>query len=270
MGYKKKLNILKGISIGSYSTLSTFMHKLDPRSKIVGTLVIVLIAIFTKSLIGYLILSIYIFLLCFISKLNLYGVLSKIKIYIYMTFFMLIFNIFFMRNGYLLVDLKIIKIYDEPVILSLYTGIQIFLLTIVMEILTTTTKPSDIIKGINYILNKKGKNSEISLMFSTSTQFINTIYKELKQIIKIQKSRGNDLSQISISKIKEIFLIIIPLFRLTIRKINVMSEVMEVKNFRLNKERTEYEKLNFSGFDVVYFVVNLLFITFYAFFVFHF
>ena len=271
MGYKKKLNILKGISIGSYSTLSTFMHKLDPRSKIVGTLVIVLIAIFTKSLIGYLILSIYIFLLCFISKLNLYGVLSKIKIYIYMTFFMLIFNIFFMRNGYLLVDLKIIKIYDEPVILSLQIGLQIFLLTMVMEMFTTTTRPSDIIKGINYMLNRKGKNSEISLIFTVSIQFINIIYEELKQIIKIQKSRGNNLSGISITRIKELFLIIVPLFRLTIKKINNMAEIMEIKNFRINGKKTEYIPLKFSKKDFLYISVNfLIFFSFFTIFFFDF
>ena len=269
--FTKKINGLKGISIGSYVPSDTFMHKLDPRSKIIVTLVLIVSILFIEFSVRYLILCIYIFFLCVFSRLNIYNVLAKIKIYIYMTFFMMIFNMFFMKSGYVIGELGIIKIYDEPVILSLQIGLQIFLLTMVMEIFTTTTRPSDIIKGINYMLNRKGKNSEISLIFTVSIQFINIIYEELKQIIKIQKSRGNNLSGISITRIKELFLIIVPLFRLTIKKINNMAEIMEIKNFRINGKKTEYIPLKFSKKDFLYISVNfLIFFSFFTIFFFDF
>ena len=269
--FTKKINGLKGISIGSYVPSDTFMHKLDPRSKIIVTLVLIVSILFIEFSVRYLILCIYIFSLCVFSRLNIYNVLAKIKIYIYMTFFMMIFNIFFMKSGYVIGELGIIKIYDEPVILSLQIGLQIFLLTMVMEIFTTTTRPSDIIKGINYMLNRKGKNSEISLIFTVSIQFINIIYEELKQIIKIQKSRGNNLSGISITRLKELFLIIVPLFRLTIKKINNMAEIMEIKNFRINGKKTEYIPLKFSKKDFLYISVNfLIFFSFFTIFFFDF
>ena len=270
-GFTKKINGLKGISIGSYVPSDTFMHKLDPRTKIIVTLVLIVSILFVEFSVRYLILCIYIFSLCVFSRLNIYNVLAKIKIYIYMTFFMMIFNIFFMKSGYVIGELGIIKIYDEPVILSLQIGLQIFLLTMVMEMFTTTTKPSDIIKGINYMLNRKGKNSEISLIFTVSIQFINIIYEELKQIIKIQKSRGNNLSGISITRLKELFLIIVPLFRLTIKKINNMAEIMEIKNFRINGKKTEYIPLKFSKKDFLYISVNfLIFFSFFTIFFFDF
>ena len=256
----RKKDGLKGISAGIYVPSDTFIHRLDPRAKIIVMLVLMPAVLFIKFSAAYLILGIYIFFLCLFSRLDIYSILFKIRIYIYMTFLMMIFNIFFMKNGYVLLDLGTIKIYDEPVFLSLQIGIQIFLLTMIMEIFTTTTKSSDIIKGINYMTGKKSKNSEISVISAVSVQFINIIYEELKQIIKIQKSRGGDFSEISIDRIRELFLIIIPLFRLTIRKINNMSEIMEVKNFRINEEKTEYEELKFEKRDFLYMGINFLII----------
>ena len=90
------------------------------------------------------------------------------------------------------------------------------------------------------------------------------VHEELKKIIKIQKSRGN-FSKISVRNFKEFFLIVIPLFRLTIEKVNRTAEIMIVKNFIINEEIIEYNKLKWSVKDTIYIAVVIFLVIFYIF-----
>ena len=161
-------------------------------------------------------------------------------------------------------DLKILKIYDTPVLISLNVMCQIFLLTVIVEIFTSTTSVNEIMKGFNYLTGKKGKNTEMSLIYTFSIYFLPIVYEELKKIIKIQKSRGN-FSKISVKNFKEFFLIIVPLFRLTIEKVNRTAEIMTVKNFIINGEIIEFKALKWSLKDTFYIIFVILFVIFYIF-----
>ena len=104
----------------------------------------------------------------------------------------------------------------------------------------------------------------MSLVYTFSIYFLPIVYEEFKKIIKIQKSRGN-FSKISVRNFKEFFLIIVPLFRLTIEKVNRTAEIMTVKNFIINEEIIEYNKLNWSVKDTIYIGVVIFFVIFYIF-----
>ena len=176
----------------------------------------------------------------------------------------MIFNIFFMKSGLLLLDLKILKIYDTPVLISMNVMCQIFLLTLIVEIFTSTTSTNEIMKGLNYLTGKKGKNTEMGLVYTFSVYFLPIVYEEFRKIIKIQKSRGN-FSKISVRNFKEFFLIIVPLFRLTIEKVNRTAEIMTVKNFIINGEITEFKALKWRLKDTIYIIFVILFVIFYIF-----
>ena len=255
---------------GIYNPSDSFLHKLDPRSKIVGALMLIISVLsgsffsFEVSFRGYFLISVFFFVEMIISKISFTGIIKKIKIYLSMGMILMIFNIFFMKSGLLLLDLKILKIYDTPILISLNVICQIFLLTVIVEIFTSTTSVNEIMKGFNYLTGKKGKNTEISLIYTFSIYFLPIVHEELKKIIKIQKSRGN-FSKISVRNFKEFFLIVIPLFRLTIEKVNRTAEIMAVKNFVINGEIVEYNKLKWSVKDTIYIGVVIFFVIFYIF-----
>ena len=168
---------------GIYSYSDSFLHKLDPRSKIIGTLLLITSVLsgsffpFDVSFRGYFLISIFLFVEMAISKISFIEIIRKIRIYLSMGLILMFFNIFFMRNGLLLLDLKILKIYDTPVLISLNVMCQIFLLTVIVEIFTSTTIVNEIMKGFNYLTGKKGKNTEISLIYTFSIYFLSIVYE---------------------------------------------------------------------------------------------
>ena len=141
---------------GIYNPSDSLLHKLDPRSKIIGTLLLIISVLsgsffsFDVSFRGYFLISIFLFVEIAISKISFIGIIRKIRIYLSMGLILMFFNIFFMRNGLLLLDLKILKIYDTPVLISLNVMCQIFLLTIIVEIFTSTTSVNEIAEIFEY------------------------------------------------------------------------------------------------------------------------
>ena len=228
---------------GIYNPSDSFLHKLDPRSKIIGSLMLIISVLsgsffsFEASFKGYFLISVFLFVEMIISKISFTGIIKKIKIYLSMGFILMIFNIFFMKSGLLLLDLKILKIYDTPVLISMNVMCQIFLLTLIVE---------------------------ISLVYTFSVYFLPIVYEEFRKIIKIQKSRGN-FSKISVRNFKEFFLIIVPLFRLTIEKVNRTAEIMTVKNFIINGEITGFKASKWRLKDTIYIIFVILFVIFYIF-----
>lgn len=250
-----------------------YFQKLDPRSKIFGAgiLSILLLSspfIQTESLFKkYFPIFLFIFIMLVFSRLNLRKLIDRVKNYMITPLILTVFNICFLKSGKLLFDFKFIKIYDSSITYSASIICQIFLLILVMEMFTETTKAAEIMKGINYITGRKGKNSEIALMFTVSISFLPVVYEQFKKIIKIQKSRGAKFSIKSVREIGEFFLIIIPLFHLILEKAARMAEVMEVKNYVVNGKITEYTSLKFRRRDFVYMGGIAFFSIIYIFFV---
>lgn len=240
--------------------IKKFLYKLDPRTKIITTILLIISLFLITSFTGYFFIVIFLLVILFLNGISIMKILKKSKIYIYMGLITGLFNIFFIKTGNVLLNLKIFKIYDKPIIYMLQIIVQLILLTIIVEIFMETTKTSEIMKGINYLFNKKNQNTKFSLMCITSIQFINIINMEMEKIIKSQKSRGTNFTKINIKNIKELLLIIIPLFQITLKKVDKITEIMEIKNFILGKNKSEFIKLKFSKGDFIYFFIVSLFI----------
>ena len=142
---------------------------------------------------------------------------------------------------------------------------KILLLTLIIEIMTNNIKIGQFLSGINYFLGKRYKNNGLSLSIIVSIQFIYIIKNEIKNIINMQKTRGETFSKIDFINIKKLILIIVPLFRVSLEKVNKMVEILECKNFVLNGKRTEYYELKWKFIDNVYIlVVVILFFLWYV------
>lgn len=235
-----------------------FLYGLDPRSKMLNTLIILVLTLATQKIHMYFFILIFLVLIIFSSRLNFLEILKRFSYFVPIFFVILMFNIFFINVGEVLVDLKIVKIYSKSLIFTATAFSQIFLITAAMEIFTGTTAPEKIMKGINYILRKKNRNSEIGLLFTVSLQFIPVIQEEFRKIQKIQKSRGGNPR-------KELVTVIIPLFRVTMQRVGKMTKIMRAKNFWINGEKTEFEELRIGKNDFISTIAVLIFSFFYLF-----
>lgn len=253
---------MNNIALGRYLPLNSPMHKIDPRFKILG-MILMLVAIFIDAgWIGYAFLSVVAISALAISKISYKYISKSFKPMIFMMVFLLVINVLVLRTGRVLIDLGFVKIYEMAIYQTFYIAIRLVLMIIVTTILTATTKPLDMTLGIEDLLKPLGKvgvpSHEIAMMISIALRFIPTLIDETNRIMKAQASRGVDFQE---GKIKErvvgILSLIVPLFVSSFQRAEDLADAMEARGYAPGKPRTRYKQLKLKASDWLFLVCCL-------------
>lgn len=252
--------MIDNIIIGQYFKNDSFVHRLDPRTKIILNVIYIFGIFFTNTLKGYLIYFLLVFFISIASKIKFYHLLKAIKTISLFIIFTSLFNIFLIRDGEIIFKFAFIEIYDKAILTSLFISLRVVFLIIGSTILTLTTSPVELTDGFEFLMSPLRKFkipvSEISLMISISLRFIPTLLDETDKIIKAQKSRGVDFESGSIFKrVKNIVPILIPLFVNSFRRADELAIAMESRCFQSSEERFKFRVLKFSKNDFISFFV---------------
>jgi len=247
---------MNNIMFGRYMPLNSFVHRLDPRLKIGGLLLLLITVFFDAGFIGYGILTLYVILMAVASKLKFSQIVKAIKPMIFMMAFLMIFNLFFIQSGNLIFTLGFIKIYEGALLQTAYIFIRLVLIIIMTTILTATTKPLDLTLGIEHLLSPFQKigfpTHEVAMMISIALRFIPTLLEETQRIMKAQASRGVEFSEGSLKdKIISIVSLIIPLFISAFQRAEDLANAMESRNYNPVAPRTRYKQLKWTIADTL-------------------
>lgn len=254
---------MNNIALGRYIPLDSWMHKIDPRFKLIGML-IMLIAIFLPAgWQGYLFITVVLILGLMASKLKLKFIYKSFKPMLFMMLFLLVINILMIREGEVLWQWWKISIYSGAINQTAYIAIRLILMITVTTILTATTKPLDMTLGIEDLLKPFAKIGvpahEIALMISIALRFIPTLIEEAQRIMKAQSSRGVDFDEGSFKeKITGILSLIVPLFVSSFERAEDLAEAMEARGFSPSSPRTRYKQLILTGRDYLFLFLCLL------------
>ena len=202
---------MDSMTFGKYIPVNSLIHRLDPRLKI-GALLIFLIAVFFDAgFIGYGILAVFVLLVAMLSNIAIKHILKAIKPMLFMMLFLMVFNIFLVNTGEIVLTIGSFNIYSGALIQSAYIFIRLILIITLTTILTSSTKPLDLTLGIESMLlpfKRFGFPAhELAMMISIALRFIPDLLDEAKRIMKAQASRGVDFNEGTMKeKIKAIVL----------------------------------------------------------------
>ncbi len=247
---------MNNIALGRYLPLDSIIHKLDPRFKIIGMLLLLTAIFIPAGFYGYAFLSIVIGSVVLLSKLSFKFIIKAMKPMMLMLVFLLIINIFILKTGYVILDIYGFKIYSNAIFQTLYISIRLLLMIMVTTILTATTKPLDLTIAIEDLLSPFKRfhvpAHEIAMMISIALRFIPTLIEETDRIMKAQASRGVDLAQGKLKeKIVGILSLIVPLFVSSFQRAEDLADAMEARGYVPSAHRTRYKQLKTSTRDYV-------------------
>ena len=252
--------MIDNIIIGQYVKSDSFIHKLDPRTKIILNIVYILGVFFIDNIKGYLAYFLIVFFVSFSSKIKIYHLLKALKTISMFIILTSLFNVFFIKEGNIIFNVGFLKIYDKALITSIFISFRVIFLILGSTILTLTTSPTELTDGFESLMKPLRKLKvpvgEISLMISISLRFIPTLLDETNKIIKAQKSRGVDFESGSIvKKIKNIVPILVPLFINSFRRADELAIAMESRCYQGSENRFKFRVLKFTRNDFISFIV---------------
>ncbi|KGR75279.1 energy-coupling factor transporter transmembrane component T family protein [Ureibacillus sinduriensis] len=252
--------MMEKMIFGRYIPGDSFVHRLDPRSKLVFVFAFILVVFLANNIITYALLLAFTLLVILMSRIRVYFLINGLKPVMILLVFTFLIHILFTREGDILFELGFLKVYEEGLRQGIFISIRFLVLVLMTSILTLTTSPISITDGIEVLLNplKKMKMPvhELALMMSIALRFIPTLMDETDKIMKAQMARGSDLSAGPLKeRIKAVVPLLVPLFVSAFKRAEDLATAMEVRGYRGGEGRTRYRQLKWDWRDTTSLVV---------------
>ncbi len=254
--------MLNDVTFGQYYPAKSFVHKLDPRTKILALIAFIVLLFCVRNFYGLAACALVLFAAVGFSRVPLGSVLRSVKGVLFILLFTAVLNLFFHGGEHLLTpESWFIKIYRESIVFMCFFVIRLFLLVMASAVLTLTTTPVSLTDGIESLLKPlalvRFPVHALALIMSIALRFIPTLIEETNRIISAQKARGADFESGNIVKrVKAVIPVLIPLLISAFRRADELGDAMDARCYTGAVKRTKYKKLKFGVRD---FAVALIF-----------
>ena len=247
------------ITLGQYYPGNSFIHRLDPRTKILSTLLLIIAVFLANTAVGYTALCAMVLFIILISGLPFMLVLKSVKPLLFIIVLTLVLHAVMGQGEHVLYQWKFIRVTEEGLRLGVQMAMRLILLLMISSILTFTTSPIVLTDGIEALLRPFRvigvPAHELAMMMTIALRFIPTLMEETDRIIKAQTARGADFSGGNLLvRAKNMLPILVPLFISAFRRADDLAVAMEARCYRGGEGRTRMHQLAYRSGDVMAFV----------------
>lgn len=258
--------MMDNITIGQYIPGDSVIHRADPRTKIILSIVFMAVIFVVNSFWTFTAVTLFTILSVVISGVPLKYTLKGLKPLLLIIVFTAVINVF-TTGGTPISNTVLLKyITYEGLILALKLATRLALIIISGSLLTFTTTPILLTDGIEKLLNPFKKIGipahELAMMMSIALRFIPTLLEETDKIMKAQAARGADFDTGNlVQRAKSFVPVLVPLFVSAFRRADELATAMEARCYRGGTGRTRMRQLKFTGADLKITLTTVVFFT---------
>jgi len=250
--------MLKDVTLGQFFPGNSFLHKADPRIKLVVLVVYMVFVLLAQNAASLLLVLGVTVVLAISSRIRFSVLLRSLKPVIFVLLFTGAINLFFTTGETPLVEWGFLKIYPEGIRTAVFMMVRLVCLVAGSSILLSyTTSPlalTDAIESLFGPLRKIGVPvHEFAMMMTIALRFIPTLIEETDKIISAQKARGADFDDGGLlKKAKALIPVLIPLFVSAFRRADELAEAMECRCYRGGEGRTKLKVMKSRVSDYLF------------------
>ena len=246
--------MIRDITIGQYYPAQSPIHRLDPRVKIVCTLIFLISLFVQNSVLGYALAFVFLACMIHVSKVPAKFIGKGLKPIVILLLFTVAMNLFLTRGGAVLFHWGIITITETGLRTSVFMAVRLVLLVAGSSLMTFTTTPNGLTDGLEKLLHPLNRIHvpvhEISMMMSMALRFSPSLLEETDKIMKAQIARGADFESGNIiQRAKAMIPILVPLFVSAFRRANDLAMAMEARCYHGGEGRTKMKPLKYHYQD---------------------
>lgn len=258
---------MRDIAFGQYYPTGSAIHRIDPRAKLVFSLLYMIFIFFAKSYVVFFAIFTFIVITTLVSRVPFRAVIKSIKVILILLIFTGLLNLFMYSDGNVLAEWWIFRITDKGVDFAIKIILRLSFLIIGTSMLTFTTTPTEMTDGIEWLLHPlkyiKVPVHDIALTMSIALRFIPSLMEETDKIIMAQKARGASFDTGKLhERAKSLVPILIPLFVSALRRADELADALDARCYNASPHRTKMKKLSFSYRDLIAFIVLIALICF--------
>lgn len=251
--------MLRDITLGQYYPVDSPVHRLDPRSKIILTVLFIIAVFMADQLYLYGIVLAYLVFVVWLGRLPARMIIRSIRPMRILLAFTFILNLFFGAGETPLFSLGPVTIWREGLINAVHFSLRLVFLVMGSSILTLTTSPVTLTDGLETLASPLKKirfpAHEMAMMMTIALRFIPTLVEEADKIMKAQTARGADFESGNLlARARAMVPLLVPLFVSAFRRAGDLAMAMEARCYHGGNGRTRLHVLKIKTGDIVAFL----------------
>lgn len=251
--------MLRDITLGQYYPVDSVLHRMDPRTKLFGTLVYIVTLFIADSIWAYGLAALFLAAAIRLSRVPVKFMVRGLKSIVILLLISVSFNLF-LTPGTPIFKIGFLQMTWEGLKFAAFMAVRLIFLVLGSTILTLTTTPNQLTDGLEKSLGFMGKIGvpvhEVSMMMSIALRFIPILIEETDKIMKAQMARGADFESGNlIQRAKAMVPLLVPLFISAFRRATDLAMAMEARCYRGGEGRTKMKPLRYEKRDRITYLV---------------
>ncbi|GAK48428.1 cobalt ABC transporter permease [Secundilactobacillus oryzae JCM 18671] len=241
---------------GRYIPGDSWVHRMDPRSKMLLSFFFIFMIFFANNLLSYGLVFVVLFLAIMMARVSVGFLLKGLKPLLWLMVFTVLIQVFFGAGGEVYWSWWTLQITHDGLISAAFILLRFLAIIMMSTILTLTTKPLQIADGVESLLKPLKvihfPVETLALMLSLALRFVPTLMDEAQKIMDAQRARGVDFGSGGIKQqVKTVVPLLIPLFMNAFNRAEDIATAMDARGYRDGKNRTKYRELIWQRRDTI-------------------
>lgn len=255
--------MMEKLIFGRYIPGNSWIHRLDPRAKLLSTIFFIFVIFLANNWQTYLTLFIFVLTAVLLSEIKMSFFINGIKPMIWLILFTVVLQVLFTGGGEVYFQWGILMVTSQGLMNGIFIFCRFVLIIFMSTLLTLTTMPLSLTDALEYLMRPltalKVPVYEIALMLSIALRFVPTLMDETEKIMNAQRARGVDFGEGNVfQQMKSIVPLLIPLFVSSFNRAEELATAMEARGYSGGEGRTKFRKLDWSGSDTLVMIVFVL------------
>ena len=258
--------MIRDITLGQYYPSGSPIHALDPRVKLLGTLIYIVSLFVAVTIPGYLLAIAFLAGIITLSRVPVSHILKGLKPVMVLLLFSVLVNVFLTTGDKVVLQIGVLRITTEGLIRAFFMALRLIFLIMGSSLMTFTTTPNQLADGMETGLRFLNKVHvpvhEIAMMMSIALRFIPILVEETDKIMKAQTARGADFESGNIlQRAKALIPILVPLFISSFRRAMDLAMAMEARCYHGGEGRTKMKPLHYQKMDYYAYAILALYLV---------
>ena len=257
--------MMREITLGQYYPVDSVLHRMDPRTRLFGTMVFIVSLFFANSLAAYGAATVFLILVIRLSKVPFGFMVRGLRAVMFLLLISVSFNLF-LTPGTEIFRIGFLKMTWEGLRLAGFMALRLVYLVIGSSVMTLTTTPNQLTdgleKGLGFLKRVGAPIHEVSMMMSIALRFIPILVEETDKIMKAQMARGADFESGNlVQKAKSMVPLLVPLFISAFRRATDLAMAMEARCYHGGEGRTKMKPLHYARRDYIGYLVYVVYFS---------
>ena len=257
--------MIRDITIGQYYKADSVIHRLDPRVKLMGTLIFIISLFMGMNIWIYAVVTVALVVVIKMSRIPLKFMVRGLKSIVILIIISAVFNLF-LTPGDVLIQIWKLTITYQGLKMAIFMVVRLIYLIVGTSLMTLTTTPNNLTdgleKGLGFLKVIKVPVHEIAMMMSIALRFIPILIEETDKIMKAQMARGADFEHGNIIKrAKSMVPLLVPLFVSAFRRADDLAMAMEARCYNGGEGRTKMKPLVYEKDDKIAYLFIFAFLA---------